>query len=143
MSVAALASVFGVAFLSLWASIPAGLVLGVHVIAVVVTAAVSKACGVGLIVLVGQPVRQRILRRFGGQAAGNPDSAIMRVWNRYGLIGLSLLAPVTTGAQIGAIIGMSLNVSPRRLFVWMSLGGLLWAAVFAALISLGVAAVNP
>jgi hypothetical protein len=143
MSVAALASVFGVAFLSLWASIPAGLALGVHVIAVVVTAAVSYACGVGLIVLVGQPVRQRILRRFGGQAAGNPDSAIMRVWNRYGLIGLSLLAPVTTGAQIGAIIGISLNAPPRRLFVWMSLGGLAWAVVFAALISLGVAVVNP
>ena len=143
MSVAALASVFGVAFLSLWASIPAGLVLGVHVIAVVVTAAVSYACGVGLIVLVGQPVRQRILRRFGCQAAGNPDSAIMRVWNRYGVIGLSLLAPVTTGAQIGAIIGMSLNAPPRRLFVWMSLGGLAWAVVFAALISLGVAVVNP
>lgn len=142
MSLAALASVFGVAFLSLWASIPAGLALGVHVIAVVVTAALSYACGVGLIVLVGQPVRDRILRRFGGKSAGNPDSAIMRVWNRYGLIGLALLAPVTTGAQIGAIIGMSLNAPPRRLFVWMSLGGLLWAAVFAALISLGVAAVS-
>lgn len=143
MNLAALASIFGVAFLSLWASIPAGLALGVHVIAVVITAAVSYACGVGLIVLAGQPVRERIMQRFGGKAAGSPDSAIMRVWNRYGLIGLALLAPVTTGAQIGAIIGMSLNAPPRRLFVAMSLGGLAWAAVFAALISLGVAAVNP
>ncbi|MCC6805588.1 MAG: small multi-drug export protein [Anaerolineae bacterium] len=142
MSIAALVSIFGVAFLSLWASIPAGLALGVHVIAVVVTAAVSYACGVGLIVLVGQPLRERILRRFGGKSAGSPDSTIMRVWNRYGLIGLALLAPVTTGAQIGAIIGMSLNAPPRRLFVWMSLGGLAWAVIFAALISLGVAAVN-
>ena len=43
------------------------------------------------------------------------------------MIGLALLAPVTTGAQIGAIIGISLNAPPRRLFVLMSLGGLLWA----------------
>lgn len=142
MTVAALVSVFGIAFLSLWASIPAGLALGVHVVAVVVTAAVSYACGVGLIVLVGQPLRDRILRRFGGRTAGNPDSLAYRIWDRYGLIGLALLAPVTTGAQIGAIIGMSLNAPPRRLFVWMSLGGLLWSVVFAALISLGVAAVS-
>lgn len=143
MTLAGLASVFGIAFLSLWASIPAGLALGVHVAAVVITAAVSYACGVGLIVLVGQPLRDRILRRFGGKSVRNPDSAILRVWDRYGVIGLALLAPVTTGAQIGAIIGMSLNAPPRRLFVWMSLGGLLWAVIFAALILLGVAAVSP
>ena len=106
------------------------------------TAAISYACGVALVVIVGQPVRDWIMRRFGGKATSNPDSAIRRVWNRYGLIGLALLAPVTTGAQIGAIIGMSLNAPPRRLFVLMSLGGLLWAVIFAALISLGVAAVG-
>jgi hypothetical protein len=129
--------------LSLWASIPAGMALGVNAVAVVITAAVSYACGVALVVLVGQPARDWILRRFGGKASSNPDSAIRRAWNRYGLIGLALLAPVTTGAQIGTIIGMSLNAPPRRLFVLMSLGGLLWAIIFAALISLGVAAVNP
>ena len=59
-----------------------------------------------------------------------------------GLIGLSLLAPVVTGSQIGAIIGISLGASPRRLLVFMSLGGLLWAIIFGVLISLGVAAVQ-
>ncbi len=142
MSIAGLISVFGIAFLSLWASIPAGAALGLDVIPVVVTAAISYACGVALVVVVGQPVRDWILRRFGGKASSSSDSAIRRVWNRYGLIGLALLAPVTTGAQVGAIIGMSLNAPPRRLFVLMSLGGLLWAILFAVLISLGVAAVS-
>jgi hypothetical protein len=109
---------------------------------VVATAALSYAAGVALVVIAGQPVREWILRRFGGKASGNPDSAIRRVWNRYGLIGLALLAPITTGAPIGAVIGLSLNAPPRRMFVLMSLGGLLWACIFAALVMLGVTAVQ-
>jgi uncharacterized membrane protein len=142
MEIAALASVFGIAFFSLWASIPAGLALNLHPLAVILTAALSYAAGVGLIVLVGQPVRDRILRRFGGSATSNPNTPIRRAWDRYGLIGLSLLAPVTTGAQIGAIIGMSLNAEPRRLFLLMSLGGLLWAALFGIAIALGIEVVR-
>ena len=142
MELAALSSVFGIAFLSLWASIPAGLALNLPPVVVALTAALSYAAGVALIVIVGQPVRDRILRSVGGKASTNPNSAIRRAWNRYGLIGLAFLAPVTTGAQVGAIIGMSLNAPPRRLFILMSLGGLIWAAVFALLISLGIAVVR-
>jgi hypothetical protein len=142
MSIAALISIFGIAFFSLSLSIPAGLALGQPVVAIIATAALSYACGVGLIVLVGQPVRERILKRFGGKSAGDPNSRIRRIWDRYGLVGLALVAPLITGAQIGAIIGMSLNAPPRRLFVLMSLGGLLWAIIFGVAISLGVAAVQ-
>lgn len=142
VNLAGVISTFGVAFLSLWASIPAGIALGLSPVIVVITAAISYACGVGVVLIIGQPLRERILKHFGGQASSNPDSTIRRVWNRYGLIGLALLAPITAGAQIGAIIGLSLNAPPRRLFVLMSLGGLLWAIVVAVLISLGVAVVK-
>ena len=142
MNIAALISVFGIAFLYFWASIPAGIAQGLSPVLVVATASISYACGVGLVVLAGQPVRDWIMKRFGGKASTNPNSAIRRIWDRYGLIGLALLAPVTTGAQIGAVIGISLNAPPRRLFVLMSLGGLLWGMIVAVLVSLGVAAVK-
>jgi uncharacterized membrane protein len=142
MNIAALISVFGIAFLYFWASIPAGIAQGLSPILVVATASISYACGVGIVILAGQPLRDWIMKRFGGKASSNPNSAIRRVWDRYGLIGLSLLAPVTVGAQVGAIIGISLNAPPRRLFILMSLGGLLWGIIVAVLVSLGVAAVK-
>ena len=142
MNIAALISVFGIAFLYFWASIPAGIAQGLSPILVVATASISYACGVGIVILAGQPLRDWIMKRFGGKASSNPNSAIRRVWDRYGLIGLSLLAPVTVGAQVGAIIGISLNAPPRRLFILMSLGGLLWGIIVAVLVSLGVAAVQ-
>lgn len=142
MEIAALLSVFGIAFLYYWASIPAGIAQGLAPVAVVLVAALSYACGVGLVIVAGQPVRDWILKRFGNKVSANPNSTVRRVWDKYGLIGLALLAPVTTGAQIGAVIGLSFNAPPRRLFVAMSLGGLLWGVIVAVLVSLGVAAVQ-
>ncbi len=139
---AAVISVFGLAFLYFWAAIPAGLAQGLSPLVVGATAAISYACGVALVVIAGEPVRNWIMKRFGGKGSSNPDSTIRKIWDRYGLIGLALIAPMTTGAQIGAIIGMSLNAPPRRLFVLMSLGGLLWAVVLTAAFALGIAAVG-
>ena len=142
MNIAALISVFGIAFLYFWASIPAGIAQGLSPVLVVITASLSYAAGVGIVVLAGQPIRDWLMKRLGGKGAVNPNSTIRRVWDRYGLIGLALLAPVTVGAQTGAIIGISLNAPPRRLFILMSLGGLLWGIIVAVLVSLGVAAVK-
>jgi len=133
-----LLSVFGIAFLSLWAAIPAGLAMGLGPVAVAATTALSYACGVGIVVLLGQPVRDRIMKRFGGKVTTNPNSIINRAWRRFGVIGLALLAPMTTGAQIGAILGLTLGVPPRRLWVAMSLGAALWAALLTAAVMLGV-----
>lgn len=139
---AAVISVFGIAFLYFWAAIPAGLAQGLSPVVVAATATISYACGVGLVLIVGQPMREWIAKRLGGKTPDNPDSTIRRIWDRYGLIGLALVAPMTTGAQIGAIIGLSLNAPPRRLFVLMSLGGLLWGVVITAAFALGIAAVG-
>ena len=127
---------------TLWASISAGLALQVAPVIVALTAWISYTVGVIIVVLLGEPIRARLLKRFGGKAAANPDSSIRRVWNRFGLIGLSLLAPVTTGSQIGALIGLSLGVPPRKLIIGMALGAALWSAVIT-LAAIWFAAVRP
>lgn len=141
MNLAAMISVFGIAFLYFWASIPAGLAQGMSPVLVVIVATISYAFGVTLALIIGQPVRDWIMKRIGSKTASNPNSALRRVWDRYGLIGLALIAPVTTGSQVGTIIGLALNVPPRRLLLLMILGGLLWAVVLTAAFGLGIAAV--
>jgi hypothetical protein len=138
-----LVSIFALAFVSFWASIPAGIALGVAPAIVAVTAWASYTAGVILVALLGEPLRARLLKRFGGRVASNPNSAIRRAWDRFGLIGLSLLAPVTTGAQIGAIIGLALGVPAPKLIAGMSLGAALWGIGITLAVVLGVAAVRP
>lgn len=137
-----LLSVFGIAFFYFWAAIPAGLVQGLSPMSVILTAGLSYAAGVGLVAFLGKPVRDWIMRRFGDKVSSDPNSTFRRVWDRYGLIGLALLAPVTTGSQIGAALGLALNAPPRRLFLLMSLGGLVWAILLAVAISLGIMSVQ-
>jgi len=137
-----LGSIFALAFIYFWASIPAGIALEVPPVVVLLTAWVSYVAGVVVVVLLGTPARAALLKRFGGKGASNPDSMIQRVWNRFGLLGLALLAPVTTGSQIGALIGLSLGAPPRKLIGAMSLGAALWGIIITLVAALGAAAVR-
>ncbi len=140
--IAQVISVFAVAFLSLWGAFPVGVGLSLPPLVIAVTAAVSYAVGVALVLILGQPVRDWLLKRFGNKVSGNPNSTVRKVWDRYGLIGLALLAPVTTGSQIGAAIALSLDAPPRRVFVAMTLGACLWCAVLALAIQFGLVAIQ-
>jgi hypothetical protein len=140
--VAKLISIFAWAFLSFWTSIPGGVALSVPPVIVAITAWVSYSSGVILIALLGQPIREKIMARFGGKGTVNPNSPIRRAWDRFGLVGLSLLAPITTGAQIGAAIGLSLGVPPRRLIIGMAAGAAFWTILITGAVVLGVTGVQ-
>lgn len=137
-----LASVFAVAFISFWGSFPAGVALGLPPVIIALTAWFSYEAGVILIVLLGEPIRVRLLKRFGGKAAGNPNSLIRRAWDRFGVIGIGLLAPILTGAQIGAILGLSLGVPARRLVIAMGLGAAFWGVVLTLAVMFGQLAIK-
>ena len=63
----------------------------------------------------------------------------MQMWERYGVIGFGLIAPMTVGAQLGSIIGVALNISRYRLMFWMTIGVISWSV---GLTLLAVAGVN-
>jgi hypothetical protein len=140
--ISALAGIFGIAFFWFWGAIPAGLALGLNPILVAVTVWLSYVAGVVLVVVVGEPIRVRLMARFAKNGSDRSQSAIQRVWDRFGLIGLALLAPVTTGSQIGAALGLSLGVKPRQLVLGMALGAAAWAAVITLAALLGVTAIR-
>jgi hypothetical protein len=124
---AALGTIFGWAFFSFWSAIPAGIALNVAPVLVTLTVTLSYGSGVALVLLVGAPLRERIRRRMeknNGETL-TPNRiviAVQRAWDRFGLLGLALLAPMTVGAQVGAVIGLSFGTRPLRLLVAMTLG---------------------
>ncbi len=141
-SLSKILSIFGLAFFYFWPSIPAGLALGLSPITVMLTTSLSYASGVAVVTLLGERVRDWVLKRLGRRVDVNPDSTIHRIWQKYGVIGLGLLAPMTVGAQIGAALGLGFNSKPRNLFVSMALGGLAWSIVLTIAVSLGAAGIN-
>ena len=137
-------SIFGLAWFSFWPAIPAGLALGLHPLAVILITSSSYISGILLFVLPSQSVRQWAMNRFGKNLdnATSDDRFIMRLWNRYGVIGFGLIAPMTTGAQIGTIIGIALNIPRRKLILWMSIGVIMWAVGLTLLAVAGVSLVS-
>jgi hypothetical protein len=147
MALAALATIFGWAFVSFWSAIPAGIALHVAPALVALTVTVSYASGAALVVVIGAPLIERIRRRAlaAGDATQSPRRAVVmvqRAWERYGLIGLALLAPMTVGAQIGAVIGLGFGERPARLVLAMTLGAAAWALVITLAVVTGLVAVS-
>jgi uncharacterized membrane protein len=142
-------SVFGLAFVSFWGAIPVGLAMGVAPLAVIVSTTLSYACGVALVLVFGERARRWLSRRRGSppptKAEATPGKLRQRVQHitkRYGAFGLGVAAPLTLGSQIGAALGMALNLPPRRLFIAMSAGGLLWSILLTLLTLFGAAGVQ-
>jgi hypothetical protein len=138
----ALISTFSLAFFYFIGAIPAGIALGLSPLVVGLIAWLSYTLGVVLMVVIGTPLREKIVKHFGLTSSPAPESMLWRAWQRFGVLGLSVLSPVVVGAQIGAIIGLSLGVAPHRLIVGMSLGALLWCAILTLAVSLGVSIIT-
>ncbi|MCB9453830.1 MAG: hypothetical protein H6672_20560 [Anaerolineaceae bacterium] len=141
-----LGMVFSWAFFSFWSAIPAGITLQIAPGLVALTVTISYTCGVVLVVSAGTPLRARIARRIersGGTSHPNRAlRAIQAAWSRFGLVGLGLVAPVTVGAQLGAVIGLTLGAKPLRLVAAMTFGAALWSAAITLAILAGVLAVS-
>lgn len=139
MDFAKLLSVFALGAVELWAAIPAGLALNASPVLVGVVAAAGAMFGVLVVVLLGERVRDWVMRRHGDGSQTGPHGFIPRIWDRYGVIGLGLLAPLLTGAPVGAALGLALGVPANRLLFWLSIGIALWSIVLTLVGVLGVA----
>lgn len=61
-----------------------------------------------------------------------------RVWNRYGLPGLAIAAPIVTGVHLAAVVALVLGARRREVAVWMTASIALWTVVLVALSVAGV-----
>lgn len=60
------------------------------------------------------------------------------IWDRYGLPGLSLAAPVLTGVHLAAILALAVGSTRRDVGWWMTVAIATWTVVLVAGSALGV-----
>lgn len=56
-----------------------------------------------------------------------------RLWNKVGIIGIALITPPIISPPVGALISVFFGERLKRIFLFMFLSTLLWAAIFALL----------
>ena len=129
-------TVAGLGALELWAAIPAGFALGLHPIVIAVSAASGAIIAVLLVVALGERAQAWLARRHEPSEGG--QRRLRALWQRYGVAGLGLAAPLLVGAPIGTVVGLLLGAPPRSLACWMALGVGAWSLGLTLAGSLGL-----
>jgi hypothetical protein len=128
---------FGLGFLYFISAIPGGVAAHAPVWLAATAAWLGYSAG-GLVVLAaGAPLRTWITRKMKIDPTPDPTKLFWKVWGRFGLWGLGLIAPVTVGPQVTAVIALALGESPRRIQLAISLGVLPWVIALGLLTALG------
>ncbi len=138
MDLWSLLAVFVLGTCELWAAVPVGLALQLHPVTISTTAALGAIAGIVAVAVAGERLRKRLLRWRRGTGENRAPGRIARLWTRYGVVGLGLLAPLLVGAPLGTALGMTLGAPTGRLLFWMSLGAVLCSAGLTLVCTLGL-----
>jgi uncharacterized membrane protein len=131
--------VAGLGILYFPSAVPSGIAMKLHPI----TAGLATLCGnetaVIIIFLVGLPLQAWVMRKLEKQVSKMYAGKIGHIWEKYGIIGLGLLAPILTGAPLGALLGLLLGADAKKFFFWVTLGVIMWTIAATMLFGLGLA----
>ena len=130
-----LLTVLGLGAVELWVAVPAGFALNLSPPVTAITAASGAVLGLLVILILGERIRSKLLKRVNNEDKQN--KLINRIWDRYGVAGFGLLAPLLIGAPIGTALGIAMGVPGNRLFFWMSIGIIICAIALTIVVEFG------
>ncbi len=114
-------AVFGLGIVYFLAAIPTGVALKLPPALAAAAAWAGYTAIAAAMLLLGTPAREWLQRKFKISLEPNPQKVFWRIWGRFGMQGLGLLAPVTTGPYIAALIALALGTPPRKVILWIAL----------------------
>ncbi len=133
---------FGLGFVYFIAAIPAGAAAGASVWISALAAGLGYVAGGAVVLLAGAPLREWLVRKLKIPVERDPSKLVWRMWERGGLLGLCLIAPVTIGPQVTAVIALAVGERTPRIIAFIALGVVPWCALFAALTAFGFKLAN-
>jgi len=139
---AGLITAFGLGFLYFISAIPAGVAAHAPLWAAGTAAWIGYSAGGLVVLLAGAPLRVWITGKLKVDPTPDPTKLFWRVWRRFGLWGLGLIAPVTIGPQATAAIALALGERPLRIQLAISLGVFPWAVALGGLTAVGAHAMK-
>jgi hypothetical protein len=132
-----LLGVAAIAVVELWAAVPAGIAMGLPAPLVWTATFCGALLGITIVVAAGDRLRSWLLGRF-GHGRAREGGRLRKVWDRYGVVGWGLLAPLLLGAPLAAAVGVALGAARGRLVFWLGAGAALWTTVLTVAVALGL-----
>lgn len=108
-----------------------GLALGLSKTDTALSTAFGMMLSVVLITFFYHFLKVKVFPRFSEKrklfTSGNRRK--VRIWNRYGILGVSFLTPVILSPIGGALIANAFGEKKYKIFLWMSIMALIWGFV--------------
>jgi hypothetical protein len=133
-----IATVMGVGILYFWAGVPTGVAFKFPVILSGLLTMAGAELGVIIVIVLGKPLQEWVNRKFEKQLAKMKSGKVMKIWDKYGVIGLGLLAPFLLGSFQCALLGLLLGAKPSRMLLWATMGVIVCGSVVTAIVGFGL-----
>lgn len=113
-----------------------GFISGLSYIETVICTILGMMLAVCAVTLLGLPFRNFILQKFGKNAKKFTPRKRMtvRVWKKYGIIGIAFLTPLILTPIGGSIIAVSFGEKTQKIILAMFISCVFWAFVLSAVV---------
>ena len=128
-------TVAGLATFEIYAAIPAGFAFGLSPIVIFLASLIGGLLGVFVAAYLGDKIKSMVnqFRKNKVEKTKKEPGFVLKIWEKYGVIGLGLLGTMTVGAPISIGIGVGFNVPTNKMVFWCNLGVLFRCAIFTAI----------
>ena len=128
-------SIIGLATFEIYAAIPAGFAFKLNPIEIFSYSVLGGLIGVFVAAYLGDIIKKWVssLRKTETNKVAKEPGFVLKIWQKYGVIGLGLLGTMSVGAPISIGIGVGFNVPTNKMVFWCSLGVILRCALFTAI----------
>lgn len=124
-------TVAGLATFEIYAAIPAGFAFGLSPWTIFFASVTGGLIGVFAAAFLGDKIRALFHKnKPTKESAEKKHPTILRIWNKYGIIGLGFLGTVSVGAPISIAIGVGLKADIKKLVTWCCIGVITRCIVF-------------
>ena len=124
-------TVAGLATVEIYAAIPAGFALGLSPLTIFFASLSGGLVGVFVAAFLGDKIRSFFHKKKPTkEVAQQKHPRLLKIWNKYGVIGVGFLGTVSVGAPISIAVGVGLNADIKKLVTWCCIGVLTRCIVF-------------
>jgi uncharacterized membrane protein len=114
-----------------------GIVGGVNPVAAAIAGALGNFAAVLVVVLLSARIRAAATRKRAGRATRRSArmEKFQRAFNRYGVVGVSLLGPLLLPTHFTAVALTGVGVPKGRVLVWQGVAIVLWTTALTLIIT--------
>ena len=132
-------TIIGLATFEVYAAIPAGFAFHLSAIVIFLASTIGGLLGVFAAAYLGGLLQRMLGKYRKGKKEEKPKSKfVLKIWDKYGVIGLGVIGTMTVGGPISMGVGVGFNVPVIKLVFWCCIGVVARCAIFTILGELGM-----